>query len=768
MRKISIAKRVINLGGIIKLPERQDFLYAAILLLCQRASVWGMFPFGCVFLGALCGGQIFYLTIPAIFIGAVTSGASALKYTSAALIISAFKILLPKLEQNRPLSALICAGSVFLCGLYDAMVQGSYVVGGSLLFAEVILSCVSFAVFSNVNSLMEQQNKNEPISRENAVSLILLLGILIVGLSGIKLPFSINLQAVVTVYLILCMSMYSSASVSVTFALICGFISNIGNKNPITMGGLYAVSAVFSSLLKTFGQAGAAIGFLCGITFSALVIGDVSGFTISAADIFIASAFFAAVPLKYHQKLGVFIANTFKPPAPRRDFRIKEYVTEELNCFSHTFSEFARQFRNAFEKPPIATSVQASAIFDETADRICVNCNRFCDCWQKNFNDTYKYMFSILETTENSGFCDIHNAPIVFIQRCVQPELFLNEFNHIYEAKKQQSIFIGEQSAQRGLVSDQYNEISKIIGELSEDIEWNFFFDEQKEKQISAICSKNGIYLRDINVVKNNDGYYEVFFAPDSERDIESICEAASEVLDMKMEQSFSKNNSIVRLTPSPSFEISAAVCQKQRESETVCGDTVLHFKTDKNKYYIILCDGMGSGEEACRESRMTAELLGGFLKAGFSKRAAVNLINSTLALKLDREGYSTVDLCEIDLRSGKAEFIKIGAAQSYVRHGESIKTFAAKGLPAGICEHVSSENMDINLSDGDMIVMVSDGVSEAGYGMMRGEWVKNLMSAEGISAENLSDTIVSSARKRIYPRIPDDMTAVVIKICEV
>ena len=140
MRKILTDKRALNFGGMVRLPKRQDFLYAAIALLCQRASVWGMFPFGCVFLGALCDGQVFCLTIPAIFIGALTSGASAIKYTSAALIISAFKILLPKLEQNRPISAIICAGSVFLCGLYDALMQGSYVVGVSLLFAEVILS----------------------------------------------------------------------------------------------------------------------------------------------------------------------------------------------------------------------------------------------------------------------------------------------------------------------------------------------------------------------------------------------------------------------------------------------------------------------------------------------------------------------------------------------------------------------------------------------------------------------------------------------------
>ena len=149
----------------------------------------------------------------------------------------------------------------------------------------------------------------------------------------------------------------------------------------------------------------------------------------------------------------------------------------------------------------------------------------------------------------------------------------------------------------------------------------------------------------------------------------------------------------------------------------------------------------------------------------GFTKSAALNLINSTLALKMDREGFSTIDLCEIDLRSGKCEFVKIGGAQSFVKSGDSIRIISAKGLPAGILEEINPDNIECTLADNDMIVMVSDGVSEAGYGMMRGEWIKRLMGVEGIENDELSKSIVNSARKKIYPRTPDDMTAIVITI---
>ena len=486
---------------------------------------------------------------------------------------------------------------------------------------------------------------------------------------------------------------------------------------------------------------------------------------VSLIDIFVSAAVFAFNPLRFHQRTGIFLANALKPDDIRRDFRIKEYITEELNSISNTFSEFSRQFTGSFQRAYEQENNSPSRIFDETAERICTDCSRCNDCWHKNFNDTYKYMFEIYNTIGNTGFCSVHEAPLIFTQRCIQPELFLKEFNHVYELSRQDELNKGTRNGERRLVSNQYIEISKIIGRLSEEIEGNFFFDEQKEKQIITICSKEAVYLRDLNVVKNSEGYYEVFFVPGSENEIDKICNIASDILEIKMKTAFCKNKSIVKLITDNSFEVHISQAQKKKDNEPVSGDTVLFFETDRSKYYIILCDGMGSGCDASRESRMTAELLGGFLKAGFSKSAALNLINSTLALKMDREGFSTIDLCEIDLRSGKCEFVKIGGAQSFVKTGDSINVISAKGLPAGILEEINPDNIECTLSDNDMIVMVSDGVSEAGYGMMRGEWIKRLMRLEGIEENELAKSIVNSARKKIYPRTPDDMTAVVITI---
>ena len=758
----------IKLREFIKIPQKDEVIGAVALLLCQRASVIGTFPFGVAFFAASAKKNSLLLYFPAILIASLTQGASALKYLFCCFLLWIYKAL--KKDNKTALtdvSALFL--SVVLSGLYEAVTLNSPVSGISFLTLEAIMSCICYPVFISVGELLKKTEKNIAPTRENTVCLVILLAILLMGLDAISLPFSISPKSIFSILLILCATMYSSFPVSVTFAFATGLISTLGQADTLTISAMFAAATLFSSMMKYFGPLGAAVGFLTGMTACVLITADALLLSISFIDIVSASILFAFIPQRFYQRTGIFLANTFRQSHERRDFRIKEYITEELNCFSHIFSEFAKRFHSALSKSPDSSGAM-TGIFDETADRICIKCNRFSDCWQKNFNDTYKYMFQILDTTEKTGECTLQNAPVVFTQKCISCELFLNEFNHVYEMKKQALIQKGENKISTGLVSNQYTEISRIISELSEEIKDSFIFDEQMEKRIISLCSKEAVFIRDINVIKNKDGYYEVFFAPGIDSGSEKIEEIASEALGMKMKRVYCKNKALIKLAADNVYRINAAVFQKEKDSEPVSGDTVIHFETDKNKYYIILCDGMGSGYDASRESRMCAELLSGFLKAGFSKNVAINLINSTLALKMDREGFSTIDLCEIDLRTGKTVFVKIGGAQSYVRLDDNVVTVNAKTLPAGILENVDIENTEKILCENDMIVMVSDGVSETGYGTMRGEWVKRLMMCEGVSNEELAKSIVNSARKKIYPRTPDDMTAVVVtleRICE-
>lgn len=207
-------------------------------------------------------------------------------------------------------------------------------------------------------------------------------------------------------------------------------------------------------------------------------------------------------------------------------------------------------------------------------------------------------------------------------------------------------------------------------------------------------------------------------------------------------------------------LEITAA--SEPKPGQSVCGDTLIHFKRD-NKYFVILCDGMGSGASAMSQSRLAARLFEEFLKAGFEKRTAVDMINSALALKADQESFSTADILEINLETCVAEFLKIGSAQSFLKTKSNIEVISSKALPIGILENIDAEPECRELKAGDMILMISDGVGEAGAGVLKNEWIKKLLMLENRNDKELAKLILTSAKSRT--RFCDDMTCCVIKI---
>lgn len=211
-----------------------------------------------------------------------------------------------------------------------------------------------------------------------------------------------------------------------------------------------------------------------------------------------------------------------------------------------------------------------------------------------------------------------------------------------------------------------------------------------------------------------------------------------------------------------PRYRAQVTVLQEPKPHQAVCGDTVLHFEVG-SRYFVILCDGMGSGDSARNESRLTARLFSEFLKAGFEKETALNMINSALALKDDQESFSTVDILELDLETGVCEFMKIGSAESFIKKKGNVEVISSKALPIGILENIEVTTVRYELSAGDLILMVSDGVGEAGNGVLKNDWIKKLLLMENRNDEELSQLVLIGAKARM--KFFDDMTCAVIRI---
>ena len=103
----------------------------------------------------------------------------------------------------------------------------------------------------------------------------------------------------------------------------------------------------------------------------------------------------------------------------------------------------------------------------------------------------------------------------------------------------------------------------------------------------------------------------------------------------------------------------------------------------------IALSDGMGSGEEAFRDSTMVVELLEDLLEAGFPVETAVQMMNTALVIGREEVKFCTLDVCLFDLYRGSCEFVKAGAAATFIKKKDKVEKIVSTTLPIGVIQNI-------------------------------------------------------------------------------
>jgi len=171
------------------------------------------------------------------------------------------------------------------------------------------------------------------------------------------------------------------------------------------------------------------------------------------------------------------------------------------------------------------------------------------------------------------------------------------------------------------------------------------------------------------------------------------------------------------------------------------------------------ISDGMGMGAAARRESEQTVNMVADLVCCGFDIDSAAELVNRLLLLREGGESYATLDALVFDRRKGSAIAAKHGAPASYiVRHGRP-NALCAEALPVGIVEEARTAVFSLKLKRGDVIIMMSDGVSDALGNELDSAIVKTARKSDPKAA---ASELVECARSMGGE---DDMTAIVARV---
>ena len=209
---------------------------------------------------------------------------------------------------------------------------------------------------------------------------------------------------------------------------------------------------------------------------------------------------------------------------------------------------------------------------------------------------------------------------------------------------------------------------------------------------------------------------------------------------------------------PSLRFQPELGFRSQSRQPQSLSGDWGVSFRVGQ-WFYLLLCDGMGTGQSASAEAGAAIEILRTLLQSGVEPTDALKLLNGVYILR-DDGGFATVDLLQADLITGEAQLYKWGAAPSYLKRKGKVEKIGTASPPPGLGagEEHHPEEAKLSLARGEMLVLVTDGAGgEAAErfirqygGLSPKELASGVVSCTGVQGEDDRTAAVLALRPRL------------------
>ena len=747
----------------LRMPVFNDLLPTILMFLASRSTAMGMFPFATAFFAAAYNKRIAYIGIIAAAFGTGLSGGivAVPKYFAALTIYWLFT----KIMRKR--SVVVSSAATGISNAFGGALMLLVSYGGLfdifLLMTESITASLMYIIFRKAKSVTEDFHRRSSMSSEDYISVAITAGVMLSGLYGIGIK-GISLNHILASYILLTASLNTSLCAAAATGLAIGFMTSMSEGSAVVMMGVYSFGALFASFMNNYKKLGTFAGYICAMSVMLIYTNNVYDASSGLLNAVIGGVLFLITPKTADEYFRSFFTKSMQVEAVSPLRRMREYLSMRLMNTADAFGSLHECFFSMSEGRLKKYSDDIGVILDETAERVCSDCKMCGKCWQTDFRRTYKNMLELIGIIEHDGMLTHENIPGHFCERCERPELFINEINHVYELYKRDVLRRSDAVTTRNLISTQYSELSKLFLKISADVEDGFEFMENEEERIVNALDKIGIVPYEISVIESTSGVCEAYLrlAPNVAHTV--VEGVISSVLDRSM--TFEKTeNGLSKYVSGAVYTVESAVLQLPRDGYGVNGDSAAMFSTDNGKFYCIIADGMGSGSEAKYESSAACRLLTSFLKAGFEMKTALGILNSSMCLNMENDMYSTIDIMCIDCYSAQMQMYKIGSAQTLILNGGEIKTISSSSVPIGILSEIRLDKKTAVLKEGDIILMMSDGITESGCSISRAEWIKKIMAIPHDTMDDLAKDVMDTAIMKNNGIAKDDMSVIAMKI---
>ncbi len=346
------------------------------------------------------------------------------------------------------------------------------------------------------------------------------------------------------------------------------------------------------------------------------------------------------------------------------------------------------------------------------------------------------------------------------------------------EQSRQSRIYNRKLWENRCMLAENLNEMAGVMAQVAGEVFSYKPFPERLFRQISQTLRAEGILVKDLHYISRRDGRTMISAAMLSEKkggiSVENAADMLSVLMDLRLVPSMNcyyyidaslRNYTFIE---EAGFVVLTGAAKAVKETEAKSGDNYTVLESEKGKITLLLSDGMGSGEKASQDSETVLDLMEKLIEAGYKPGAAANLVNSALITGGEEQNMSTLDICEVDLYDGICEFIKIGAAASFIKRGHMVEQISGGSLPLGIFKGIESDCIRRRLIDGDYVFLMSDGIVDAIEDCDYKEDICEILGAlEQENPRELAEALLQIVLRKTKGHIRDDMTILVFGLWE-
>lgn len=663
-----------------------------------------------------------------------------------------------------------------------------------------ISTYIFYKIFSNSITVIREVGIKKVFSIEEVIGTSLLLAIAFMAL-GDTAVFGYSVKNILSILLVLILGWKNGILVGATSGITIGVVLGIiGNSEPIMIAS-YAISGMIAGIFNKFGKIGVILGFIIGNVLLTYVANGNTVPVILIQEILIASLGLLAIPKGVQINIEDLVSKTkMLPETTGKTLEENKETVYKLTSMSQTISDMAKSYQEAAATIVSKEDLKEQELSNEKIfiDELRINLEGleenilYDDIYNDKdiLKDVFEYLLKeeIMVERELVKIFANHNNYIVGFEeknKKVEEEVskITKVINYSYRISKMNFIWKKKMDESKKNVSNQLEGVSEAISNLANEISKNPDEFEDKKQEILTLLEQKEIKIKDISIKKQKSGRFIVDIYTDTcdnldgtSCDIKKIGKILNKVFNDKFiiqdqQCGLRENKQKCKFTyiMQDKLNIQIGVAKTTKADSPVSGDSNLQTKLDDGKYLLALSDGMGSGPEARKSSKIAIKMLERLLEAGFDKDISIKLINSTLIANLEDDMYATLDIAILDLFKGNLEFIKNGACPTFVKRNKEIQILKSLSLPTGIVENADLTVYDYDLQPGDILVMCTDGIIESNTEYVNKElWVKYLLEdIQTNDAQQIADLILSEAIDNNYGKQKDDMTVIVAKVSQ-